>query len=42
MVFYRLAIYAKLKELQVLGRRDTIEARYCGEAEGILREYEVE
>jgi glycosyltransferase involved in cell wall biosynthesis len=40
MVFYRLAIYAKLKELQVLGRRDTIEARYCGEAEGILREYE--
>lgn len=40
MAFYRLATYAKVTELESLGRRAAVEAIYQREAERILREYE--
>lgn len=39
MSFYRLAIAAKLKELEVLGARDSIAEFYNTQAESILRDY---
>lgn len=39
MVFYRLATFAKLKELEVHGTRDRIVEFYRKEAESVLKEY---
>jgi glycosyltransferase involved in cell wall biosynthesis len=39
MVFYRLATYAKLKELEAAGDRAVIDARYRAEAERWLQGY---
>ena len=39
MVFYRLATYAKLAELETVGSRPQIDAHYRREAERILQDY---
>lgn len=40
MAFYRLATCAKLEELEKVGPRESVEARYRQEAESVLSQYE--